>query len=386
VRNHLPLFLLVAACSGGTKNPKQPETVPEPVATADAAPPSLAELCPRVVEKFRAEVKDQPPDEVAKVAEILGRHCAAWPRATVECLVTAVEENQNSCLDPLSEEQRVAFFGEIQNTMSPEGPSCKDVVFDIKDWAKVPDGIAASDVALVTAISQPPVSTSCQSAWEDATIKCVVEKAGPPRACLDQQADVAKSLGDDLAARDALFAAAAKYKATDKKIACKAVVEAHYGDKRWKNKMPTVAAKDRKKLIKASAAAMAAACAEEAWTPFLRGCVIAAKSEEQRNWCLQTDEYAGYWGYPAQSVAPKENPVGSTGIAACDQYVALVEKLMTCPKFPADGKAGMKESLDAMKQGITPAMPEDAKAATMDACKTAIGAIRDTAKTIDCKL
>src|SRR4029079_667622 len=132
---------------------------------------------------------------------------------------------------------------------------------------------------------------------------------------------IGTKLDAELKRRSDLFAAAIAFKPTDKKIGCDKAAAAHYGAAQWKTKMADAKKKDKDKAIKAATKDFTKACKAESWSAFVRGCVVAAKYEEERCLCID----ASKWGYPPGAAADLVQPVSmtkSSGIPECDQYVA----------------------------------------------------------------
>jgi outer membrane murein-binding lipoprotein Lpp len=77
---------------------------------------------------------------------------------------------------------------------------------------------------------------------------------------------------------------------------------------------------------------------------------------------------------------------GSTGMPECDAYLASVEKLASCDKFPAASKDATLKGVEAMKSGWAAATTDDAKKMAGDACKTANDGMKQTAQAMGCPL
>ena len=69
----------------------------------------------------------------------------------------------------------------------------------------------------------------------------------------------------------------------------------------------------------------------------------------------------------------------STGIAECDAYI---KRLMSCDKYPQQGKDALKQSMDAWKQAA--GAGGDASKAAADACKKADEAASASLKQMGC--
>lgn len=85
---------------------------------------------------------------------------------------------------------------------------------------------------------------------------------------------------------------------------------------------------------------------------------------------------------PAEGAAAAPAAAGSTGIAACDEYVAAMDKLSKCDKVPAEAAKGMQAGLEAAKTqwAALAAAPADQQAtmktAAEGACKTAAEGVK----------
>jgi hypothetical protein len=79
---------------------------------------------------------------------------------------------------------------------------------------------------------------------------------------------------------------------------------------------------------------------------------------------------------------------GGSGLPECDEYVAAMDKYMSCDKVPQSARDAAKQGLDAMKSGWANMgqMPDDAKKAAGDACKQAIDALKQGASAMGCTL
>ena len=69
----------------------------------------------------------------------------------------------------------------------------------------------------------------------------------------------------------------------------------------------------------------------------------------------------------------------TTGIAECDAYI---KRLMSCDKYPQQGKDALKQSMDAWKQAS--GAGGDAAKAAADACKKADEAASASLKQMGC--
>jgi hypothetical protein len=253
-------------------------------------------------------------------------------------------------LDP---DMRQAFVTEIGATMT-EPPTCEEIAAGPERWAPIPKeatGDARQRAALAIGDA---VAASC-AAWPDAVRQCTRERADAPRACLDS--DVPANVGPDLdaalARRAEVWKRAAKFKSKDRKIKCKKVADAHYERDAWIGKMADASGSDRRRAMRKSEDALEDACKDEKWPSFVRGCVIAARSEEERGWCIDIEKR---WAYPALGAVkppkppkpPKPGTATSTGLPACDAYLAAHDKYIQCSEITAGERAAAQSERDAL--------------------------------------
>jgi hypothetical protein len=297
------VLALGATCTPPPKIP-QPREAPPPdaapvavVATPDAAPPELAadQLCERLVERTRAETAAVKDETLAVVAA----HCPRWPESVQRCLATAAE--QGPCMRDLDPDLRQAFVAEIGRTLT-EPPTCEDIAADPSRWLAIPEAATGDSRQRAALAIGDAVAASCAS-WPESVRECTRDQAGSPRVCLES--DLPPTVGPDLdaalARRAELWTRAAAFKPRDRAISCVRVTAAHYGTARWKGKLAELGTAERRRAIKLSVDAFEDACKDEAWSAFMRGCIVAAKTEAERGWCLDTEQR---WAYPARGTLP----------------------------------------------------------------------------------
>lgn len=83
---------------------------------------------------------------------------------------------------------------------------------------------------------------------------------------------------------------------------------------------------------------------------------------------------------------PVVEPDRDTGLPACDQYVAAMERYLQCDKVPQAARDGSGQGMAAMKSNWddTRNMPADARRAANDACRQALDALTQGAAAIGC--
>jgi hypothetical protein len=384
-----------AACSSGSKPPEEPKPAPAPVEPTPPPEPAVApvaESCPKLVERFRVESSSSgslDPTLLDAMIGVVNKHCPTWPAAVVSCLVGATEENQNRCMQELDAAQLDAFEADVIAVLQVT-PSCADAIAGppAAAWKVAPASITdEGDLLVVHSAIRATQVPLCEAGWSE-DIRACIAKSPSPHQCLEPAAAVSAASHAALAPVIALYAKAAAFKPSDKKIACAKVAAAHYGDKQWKGKLADRSAADRKKLIKASTAALTTACTDDQWSPFVRACVVAAKTEAERGWCLDTS-LGGRWAYPAAAAEPHVGgtpSTGTTGVPACDQYIEVVTRYAACPQLPAQAREATLEAIDAMRAGWSAGMPDEAKKAAADGCAQAIDALRQSASAMQCPL
>ncbi len=97
-------------------------------------------------------------------------------------------------------------------------------------------------------------------------------------------------------------------------------------------------------------------------------CVAGCKKEEVD----KAKEVPPASGGTVPTTAPTA-PMGKTGAAECDAYLATFEKLAACDKLSPEQKAEWQQRLDLAKNGMvgldSPSAPAAAKAAAAKGCK-----------------
>jgi hypothetical protein len=159
---------------------------------------------------------------------------------------------------------------------------------------------------------------------------------------------------------------------------------------------------DKQAAAQAQAKALAAplertlvdTCTSGRWSASATACFGAARSAQALVDCEarltpeQADKLAHAMNDVTQEIAGGAAPAGDAGapvrIAACDDYVAFVNRLLTCDKLPAGDRTRMQQSMALLVDGIKrlsdPSLPA-AKEAT-ETCTRAL----DAAKALSAKL
>lgn len=81
-------------------------------------------------------------------------------------------------------------------------------------------------------------------------------------------------------------------------------------------------------------------------------------------------------------------PPSYTGMPACDDYLALVERYLNCDQFPQAARDSTRQATDQMRQAWRDmaAMPADVRRTAEDACKQASDAMRQAGSAMGCDL
>lgn len=142
------------------------------------------------------------------------------------------------------------------------------------------------------------------------------------------------------------------------------------------------------------ASPIAQACADDAWEPeaircyagtddpsALRACSDRLASEQR----LHAREVQEQLFRRASEVSDGTSD-GPTGIQACDDYVALVERLRRCDKIPAHVKDAIGESVDQMRPGWETIDTDDdaAREAAEMGCTAGVDALRQSMDAMGC--
>ncbi len=79
---------------------------------------------------------------------------------------------------------------------------------------------------------------------------------------------------------------------------------------------------------------------------------------------------------------------GSTGLPACDEYVALVESYLRCDQFPESARDSTRQAVEQMRTGWSDMahLSPDIRRTAEDACKQASDAMRQAGDAMGCRL
>jgi hypothetical protein len=79
---------------------------------------------------------------------------------------------------------------------------------------------------------------------------------------------------------------------------------------------------------------------------------------------------------------------GTTGMPACDEYLELVERYLSCDQFPQAARDSTRQATDQMRQAWRDManMPPDVRRTAEDACKQASDAMRQAGQAMGCDL
>jgi hypothetical protein len=81
-------------------------------------------------------------------------------------------------------------------------------------------------------------------------------------------------------------------------------------------------------------------------------------------------------------------PPSYTGMPACDDYLALVERYLQCDQFPQAARDSTRQAVDQMQQAWRDManLPPDVRRTAEDACKQASDAMRQAGSAMGCDL
>jgi len=90
----------------------------------------------------------------------------------------------------------------------------------------------------------------------------------------------------------------------------------------------------------------------------------------------------------ARSCLPSPGAIGGSGIPECDAYLAEMQRLVQCPKFPVQAKQAMQQALAQAAQGWQalrdPSVPAESRRTAAQACTQATQALRQAAAQMGC--
>lgn len=384
-----PVGLVAAACSSAPKRSVEGSAPLRPPPAGDAAPAerSVEAACATAVAQFEAEAslaaRKARPEQVAQLSAVLAAHCRRWPPAVASCMAkTPAATAQDRCLDDLDPDERAALAAD-QLAALRVAPTCDEVLADVTPWIAYPGPVEGVDRTIVEHIYREPIAASCPT-WSAAARSCIADDPTAPRRCLDDQPGIAATLDGELARRTALLEAAGAHEPRDRKIACAAVVAAHYGRAAWRGKLAGYTAAERKRFIRTSVEAMTTACQDERWTPLERACVVEAADENERWICID----AVRWAYPAWVALPVRPGAAKTGIDECDAYMVVADALFACDHLPAVTHQAVRDSIVFLAESWkrSPGRPAEELATMRDGCRETTSELVRAAAAAGCPL
>jgi hypothetical protein len=379
MRRSLGIVALLTAC-GGPSAP--PAVTPEPV--VGPAPATCADV--GVILRGPAGGNDEAGGPAREAAIAKACEIDRWPAAVIACVASTPQPR--TCLDQLTEAQAsrledamVVWGGDDGDHDDDDGDhhdhdhdadaaphlSCADAIGDAGVFPPTL-GDKAPERAWTVAQRRRIVVEHCtHEHWSEATKQCLqaAGDAAAVAACL--AADTQIALGEltkELGEVDRLAGKIAKAMRSPSTITCKHVVATHYGDARWKARLGGHPPAERKQIIAASRDRLHKACSAEPWEARLRACIVVGGAEL----CLRAYGLHG-WGYPATGT------VTSTGIAACDAYGELIERLLSCPAIPADSREAMRRHLEQLTATLA-AVPDDQRGQVATTCDAGAEAVK----------
>ena len=329
-------FLCVVACSNSRDTP-----------TVGSAAAPTASPCDRAVERMRAFFAAMDPARLDKAASVLRTHCARWPAAVQSCMIDARDPStETACIGQLPQDLAQSWVTEIKEAIV--GPfDCDQMADTALRWVVVP---VHGDPELRAELAVREVLLASCAKWPAKVLQCVAKQdvTAEPLDCVDEPAR--SELAAQLTRRRALFEQAGKQRASAP--SCAQVAAKHYGD-------------DDK-----SRAALEKACAEQAWHPYTRRCVVAAKTSEERGWCVDT---ASRWTSPAATTLP------STPLPDCNLYIATVERLATCALIPQAQRDALRTDIEKIRRDWGKLDPNSVESVPYnEVCREAVRRIKRT--------
>jgi hypothetical protein len=376
------LLVIFVACAAPA--PPPPTLTKPPVV---APPPPAPITCADVAVILRGKVLDER-DAGPMKEEAIAKACLhdKWSAEVIDCAGSST--TALACLDKLDEKQRTAYRVRIarwndafpEESLDEESPedapvdhiACADALGDVSQY---PPALAlkGGDRELAIAMRRGQLLVQC-SAWPYEVRQCFRANKLPERcnALLDPRHQQALAVA--LAEIDALFAKMAAQKPAA--FTCKKVVEAHYGDARWKGILDGMKPAERKKIIAKSRALMLKVCADDVWSPSLRSCVVADGGGR----CFEAAGITALtWAWPPSAIPVR------TGIAECDAYGDTLRALTRCAQIPKSAVQQMLDNFQASAPGLAN-MTAAQRTAAGQSCAQSDSSIRQSARSLGCTI
>lgn len=341
-----------------------PPPAPKPAApTADCAGAARAVIAEHGTAKFKAKDKARIAGEAEMVAACMDDQ---WESATITCMTTRAAPS--TCADTLKEDQNEKFRGRLmlwENGWGDAGPVAQDdpppppeedevtpgdlpkpqqpaheeyvsCMNSLGDVAAYAPAIAANavDREYAVGVREEALRRACEFHWQNPEKKCfgATKDAAGIAACRAQLAAPDQNvIANSLADAAAKVADVQAMKKKPAQIECKAIAATHYSDEFARNKLTSLEAGERKRVIVDSRTAMAGACAKEKWSASTRACIALARPTDfETDGCFAGNDsfrMGMRFGLPAQGVFFK------TGIAECDALTETVKKINACPQL-----------------------------------------------------
>jgi hypothetical protein len=259
--------------------------------------------------------------------------------------------------------------------LGPMGPECVSLAVNALAFppATSLDG-DERDAAL--RIRTNVIEHTCEAgAWKMTLGMCLEMAAGSEAitSCLggDISSADSKDLSDRLAAADALAVKVVVARQKPATINCDHAVASYYGEARWNDHIDVIAPSERKDAIAQSRANMLSACAVDGWDATKRGCLALGGAAS----CLAEDELV--WGFPAAGV------LGTSGLAACDLYGEVVQRVQGCTAVSSARSGDLKQKYDQVAVNWSWPLTRAARVATARMCRD--GVDRVVAEAFACK-
>jgi hypothetical protein len=169
-----------------------------------------------------------------------------------------------------------------------------------------------------------------------------------------------------------------------------------------------MAADKRPTWIARFTALLTTSCEEDRWPPEVLSCSAAAKDKHEMDVCGEKvsadaqakmmkrvepfmQELMADMGAAAAPTAPTTTiAVAPTGVAACDRYLATMQRYIACEQVPQqarDASAAAMQTLQASFASLSDkATTDEARRAAADACQQSTDALLQAAQAIGCTL
>jgi hypothetical protein len=231
-----------------------------------------------------------------------------------------------------------AYGGDMIGVLaSGGGPDCSTLAASALSYPAGTNSSRNRDVA--RPLRERVVERECETQpWDDQLKECLqgASTSDDIAACLGQLDEASRlQLDAKLALVDSVAAGIVLTANDPTAIDCGHAVSRYYSDRQWKGKLVALEPDKRKRVIADSRTKMTTACGAESWDATERGCLASGGDDM----CFA--DAAMTWGFPAAGV------LGTTGLASCDLWGTVVQRVQTCAALPQDLRAGWQRKYTA---------------------------------------